>query len=265
MISQRMQGIEAELNTRWLGHPAVILDTVDSSNRWLKDHGARQSGGHGMTVWADRQTAGRGRLGRDWDSPAGQNIYTSVLLRPPKSRLTGILSLLAGVAVVRAAGAGGRVDARVKWPNDGVIGGKKFSGVLVEVGTEPLPWAIIGIGINVLGTPDEKLQHATSLAQEGAGWSREDLWVGLMTELEAVYDAWLVQGDSWVISQWTHQNATLGHRVRVDRPHEIPWTGLAREINADGSLVVIRDGQPISVTAGEVQVRLADGRYASDS
>lgn len=265
MSAGRIQILPQALPTRWLGRGAVVLDAVDSTNRWMKERWIQGECRHGAVVWADQQTAGRGRLGRTWDSPAGKNIYTSVLLEPPKARLTGILSLMAGVAAVQAVHHLTGLDARMKWPNDGVIGGKKFCGVLVEAGTEPSPWAIVGIGINVLGRPDAQFPHATSLAEAGATVPREGLWTALMVELEAQYEAWLSHGDSWVVSQWRAKNATLGYRVQVVRPHETPWIGVAQDIDATGSLVVLRDGERVTVTAGEVQVRLADGRYAPGS
>lgn len=264
-MTRRIRVVPQALPTRWLAREAVILGAVDSTNRWLKEQWMRGLCRHGASVWADQQTAGRGRLGKTWDSPAGKNIYTSVLLEPPKLRLSGVLSLLAGVAVVRAVERTTGLHPQMKWPNDGVVGGRKFCGVLVEAGIDPSPWAIVGIGINVLGDTQAQLGHATSLAQSGAVVAREIVWAAVMVELEVMYDTWLAQGDAWVVSQWREKNATLGHQVMVNRPHEDSWTGLAQDIDDAGRLVVLRDGQPVTITAGEVHLRLADGRYAPDS
>lgn len=265
-LSPRMTLIASELATIWLGHPTVVMDAVDSTNLWLKERWSRQKMAHGAAVWADAQTSGRGRLGRSWESPPNNNIYTSMLVEPPKERLSGVLSLVAGAAMAAAVREVTGLDARMKWPNDGVIGGRKFCGILVEAGVEPSPWAIVGIGINVLGTVDERYPNATSLeAARGKAISREDLWLALLMHFESAYDHWLLYGDRWAAQQWTAVNATLGESVQVQRPGEEPWTGTAERVDDDGGLWVSRGADLVKVIAGEVQLRLADGRYAPDS
>lgn len=263
VVPRRMQNIQTELSTAWLGHPTTVLATVDSTNRWLK---ARPQALHGEAVWADEQTQGRGRLGRGWESPPGSNIYTSVLIRPPKERLSGVISLAAGVGVVWAVNRITQLSTRIKWPNDLVAGGRKFSGILVEAGTGAEPWAIIGIGINVNGSPSDRFPGATSLASlAGHVWSREDLWLMVMHALEEVIEAWLWQGDDWVVAAWNQVNATLGQEVAVHQAGHAPWIGLAHHIDPDGGLWVQRDTGLEKVIAGEVSLRLADGSYAPDN
>lgn len=261
-----MQAIEQELTTHWMGHPATVLATVDSTNRWMKQQWLSGVCQAGAVVWADEQTAGRGRLGRQWVSPAGRNIYTSVLWTPPRQRMGGVLSLVAGLAVARAVWEVTGLEARLKWPNDAVVHGKKFAGILVEGGTEPAPWAIVGIGVNVLGDADPAFAHATTLeAALGRPVSRETLWVSLMGQLEAAFDTWLREGDAWAAEAWAAFHATLGFMVRVERPGVEPWVGLAERIDPDGGLWVTAPGRREKVISGEVSVRLADGRYAPDS
>ncbi len=267
LISPRMQHIESELTTTWLGHPTTVLAEVDSTNRWLKEEWAQRGKNHGVAVWADAQTQGRGRLGRTWLSPPGTNIYTSILVEPPKHRLTGIISIVAGIALIKAVRQITGMDARIKWPNDAVIHGRKFGGILVEAGTVPSPWAICGLGINVNSETDQEFHHATSLRQaHDALIIREDLWVALMTALESVYDQWLDAGDEWAAQEWTRVSATLGQEVLVKRPGGTSWTGLAERLDSDGGLwVVPLGGQRQKIIAGEVSLRLKDGRYAPDS
>ncbi len=263
--SERFGTIEAQLKTRWVGHPTVVLDTVDSTNRWLKERWSSGKIGPGTVVWADEQMAGRGRLGRQWASPAGFHIYTSLLWFPPHERLTGLMSLVAGVAVVRAVRAITHLDARLKWPNDAVIGGKKFAGVLVEAGQEPVPWAIIGIGMNVRGSIGPSFPHATTLEEaSGRTIARGNLWLQLMGELEQAYTSWKDNGDQWVVEAWSAINVTLGQEVRIEQPGHAPWTGTADQLDLDGGLWVKIPGRRVKVISGEVSVRLADGRYAPE-
>lgn len=266
MVTSRMRSIRSELETRWMARPTVILDEVDSTNRWLKNQQGHGEASHGMAVWADAQTEGRGRLGRTWHSPPGSNIYTSVLLCPPHNRLSGVLSLVAGVAVCDAVRRAVGLDARMKWPNDAVIQGRKFCGILVEAGADPSPWAIVGIGVNVTGPVDPALVHAVSLSEARDGLvSREDLWRTLMSTLEYAYDQWIAQGDTWVVRAWTRMNVTLGQEVQVKRPGDAPWVGTAESIDVDGGLWVVAHGRREKVISGEVSIRLADGRYAPES
>ncbi|PSR21307.1 MAG: biotin--[acetyl-CoA-carboxylase] ligase [Sulfobacillus acidophilus] len=265
-LSHRMQHIQSELSSKWCGHPTVVLEVVPSTNRWLKEEWALGRIDHGTAVWADGQTDGRGRLGRQWDSPSGENIYTSVLVTPPPTRVGGIVSLLAGVAVVQAVRAATGLDARLKWPNDVLIYGKKFSGILVEAGMYPRPWVVIGIGINVGGTVDQEEAHRVTLERVlDHPLSREDLWITLIERLEDVYEAWLACGDQWVVQAWTAANATLGKQVRVERPGHRPWVGLAERIDDDGGLWVTNPERREKVISGDVRIRAADGSYAPDS
>ncbi|NMP21469.1 biotin--[acetyl-CoA-carboxylase] ligase [Sulfobacillus harzensis] len=264
-VSSRMQAIERELPTVWMGHPTTVLASVDSTNRWMRAQWNQGTVQAGAAVWADEQTAGRGRLGREWDSPAGLNIYTSILWTPDKNRLTGIMSLVAGIALVQAVRNQMGLDARLKWPNDAVVGGRKFGGILVEAGHEPQPWAIVGLGINVNGEPNPLFSHATTLEKaRGRGIDRESLWVHVMGELEKAYTDWQARGESWVQATWTACNATLGQTVRVERPGHPAWVGVAEALDTDGGLWVQGDQGRQKVISGEVSVRLADGRYAPE-
>lgn len=264
-LSWRMRHIEQELRTDWLGHPVTVLDQVDSTNRYAKQARLEMGARHGAVVWADQQTQGRGRLGKVWHSPAGQNIYLSILLEPPRTYLTGLQSLLAGIAVIRTVRALTGLDARMKWPNDGVIHGKKFCGILVEAGLQPSPWCVMGIGLNVFHGETIGIVHATSLQDEWSGvLSREDLVVHLLQVLEEVYATWMIEGNVWLTAEWAKYSATLGECVKVTRPGQDDVVGVAEAIDTDGALLVRADGHLHTVIAGEVSIRLADGRYAPD-
>lgn len=266
LVTGRMRHIERELATTAMARPTVILDSVGSTNRWLKEAWVQGEVRHGTAVWADEQTEGRGRLGRAWESPPGKNIYTSVLWEPPRERLSGVLSLVAGVAVSRAVREHTGVDARMKWPNDGVIRSRKFCGILVEAGVDPSPWAVVGIGINVLGPVGAASPNAVTLQDcVTSPVSREDLWLELMAQLETAYWAWLGEGDDWAVQAWTQHNATLGHMVRVEKPGQDIWVGRAESVAPDGGLWVANAERREKVISGEVSLRLADGGYAPES
>ncbi|MCY0879528.1 MAG: biotin--[acetyl-CoA-carboxylase] ligase [Firmicutes bacterium] len=255
-----------QLPTRWLGRPLWHLASVDSTNRWLKAAMDEGRAGHGAVVAADAQTAGRGRRGRTWASPPLGNIYASVLLFPPPERLSGVLSLLAGVAVVEAVREAVGLDVRLKWPNDVVAGGRKCAGVLVEAGTSPHPWAIVGVGINVNGEPPEAYASATSLRRVCQRTLDADaLFFALLGQLERLYDAWLENGDAEIVARWSQRNVTLGALVEVHQPGQRPWIGRAQSVDEDGSLWVERAGVPVKVMAGDVSVRVPGGGYAPES
>lgn len=261
-----MQELEKRLTTRRIGHPTILLEEVDSTNTYLKEQCLSGRLAHGAALWATTQTAGRGRLGRQWESRAGGNIYTSVLLEPPPDRLNSILSLVAGVAVVQAIASVVAVKPRLKWPNDVVVGNKKLGGILLEAGRSPGPWTIVGIGLNVNGAIAPDLPQATRLCDwAGDPVPREELWLALMHALEALYTEWISQGNAGIVAKWSAVSATLGQMVTVYQVGHRPWSGVAEKIDHDGALWVSCAQGLARVMAGEVSVRQADGRYASDS
>jgi BirA family biotin operon repressor/biotin-[acetyl-CoA-carboxylase] ligase len=147
----------------------------------------------GVTVAADLQTHGRGRLGRTWEAPAGRALLFSVLLRPtPPMALWPELSLVAGEAVAAALGEETGVSAHLSHPNDVLIGGKKVAGILPEASEGRV---VLGIGVNVGQSADELPREtpkpATSLRVEtGREWSRAPLLAAILLELERRYDGW---------------------------------------------------------------------------
>lgn len=252
------------LTTRWVGQHVQTWDLLESTNLYLKNRLAIEEVPAGAAVLADGQTAGRGRLGRTWYSPPGSGLYTSFVFYPPPARLGGILSLLAAVALVDAVRRASGLAARVKWPNDLIIGGNKCAGILVEAGFDPRPWAIMGIGVNVNGKPPGDVDHATTLAKEaGRPLARETLWRYLAQSLEQYYETWLAGSNAVVVDQWMRVSATLGQQVAVWSGGQKIAAGRAKTIDEEGGLWLIgEDGRETRVVAGEVSVRLADGRYA---
>jgi biotin-[acetyl-CoA-carboxylase] ligase BirA-like protein len=211
----------------------------------------------GTVLVAGSQTAGRGRMGRQWVSPPGAALTFSVLLRPdavPQAS-RGWVPLLAGVAVALAVRAETGVDASLKWPNDVQANGAKLAGILAEQAGGAI---VVGIGINVSAGRDElPVASATSLALEGAeGVAPGRLLVGVLGELQRWYLAWAGRlGDaagSGLHREYQRLCGTLGRQVRVSLPGGRTVTGVASEVDQTGRLVVRSAGGPVPVSAGDV-------------
>lgn len=207
----------------------------------------------GAVVVAEVQEAGRGRLGRSWHSAAG-GIYATVVLRPPPRALRA-LSLAASVAVARVLGLLG-LDARVKWPNDVQVSGRKVCGVLVEAAAEPggAVYALVGIGLNVNNELPPELAGAAATLRGllGKPVPRLPLLLKLLEELGDVYAR--VREGRWseVLREWRGRSSTLGRIVRVETP-EGAFTGLAVDVSEDGALLVrLESGELREFHAGDV-------------
>ncbi len=209
---------------------------------------AREGAPHGAAVLADRQFAGRGRLGRHWLSAPGA-VLLSVVLRPPLAvSRAPLLSLAAAVAVADVGGSA----LRIKWPNDVLAAdGRKVAGVLAEMESEGgrLVHAVVGIGVNVAAVPAD-LPLATSLVAAGSDTppDRVVLAVSLTRALLAACDQ-VVHEPGVLLDRWRKQSHTLGRVVRVGE-----CVGQAVDIDDDGALrIATEDGTLQRVVAGDVE------------
>ena len=243
----------------------TALDVVQSTGSTNADLLALAADPHrpeGQVLVAEEQTAGRGRLGRSWSSGPGAALTFSVLLRPatvPAAR-RGWLTLLAGVAVASAVRSVAGVDAVLKWPNDVLAGDGKLAGILAEQSPDGSA-VVVGIGLNViapLAVPASATSLIpTSLVAQGATAGREEVLLGLLTQLERWYSAFRTTPDpdrAGLRDAYRALCATLGQTVRVELPAGGIVTGIARDIDAEGRLLVA-DGPGDSVTpvsAGDV-------------
>ena len=224
---------------------------------------ARAGASEGTLVIADAQTAGKGRLGRQWVSAANANLLLSLLFRPPLApgqaqRLTMICSLAASDAIAQVTG----LATRIKWPNDLLLEGKKVAGILTELGLQgdQLAHAVVGLGCNVNmqenDLPPELRPLATSLRQvSGEMVDREALLLAFLAEMERRYGA-LKRGES-PAAEWSARLATLGQWVQVSEPgSDLVWEGEAVAVDADGALLLrLADGSQRRVLAGDVTLR----------
>ena len=254
MTELNLPAVERLLRTDAIGRRIICLATTASTMDVARDE-AVASAPHGAVVIAEAQTAGRGRFGRRWVSPAGKNLYLTVILRPDAGRLRA-LSMIVPLAVCRAVEALTTLRPVIKWPNDVLLGQRKLAGVLIEgesSGAEVM-YALAGIGLNVNDPIDdpEIASIATSLSRElGEETSRETVLAALLNEIEDAYDA----PPDDVYSGWRSRIATLGQSVRLtfrDDVHE----GVAEDVDTEGSLILrLADGTRRTFEAGEVTLR----------
>lgn len=252
------------LTTRRIGRPYHFLLSVDSTNlelRRLAEAGAPE----GTVVVADEQTAGRGRRGRSWLSSPGSGVWMSVLLHPtvPPAQ-AGLLTLMSAVAVREAVRRETGLAARIKWPNDLLVGERKLCGILLELAAdqEALRHVIVGIGINVRppagGFPPDVAAAATSLEEaSGRPCRRARLVAAICAQLETWYERALAGAAADVLDAWRRGADWLGSPVTVVRP-DGDLRGTAEDVAPDGGLIV-RDetGRRHTVYAGDVSLRFA--------
>jgi BirA family biotin operon repressor/biotin-[acetyl-CoA-carboxylase] ligase len=261
--------IHARLRTKAIGRGLRILAQVGSTNDVALAAG-RERAPDGFAVLADRQTAGRGRLGRSWESPPGLGIYTSVLLRPHVPPVQApLLTLAVGIAVAETVQEVTGLLPRLKWPNDIQLDCRKIAGILVEGGTLEgrLGEVVVGVGINVnqetADFPAELADSATSLRLVlGRPVGRADLVAGLYNTLEHWYGLFCDGEWCTILDRGRQWSALLGQPVEVRSGAE-PWWGLAWDLDRDGALIV-RDGTGAlrRVVAGDVSIRLAGANVA---
>ncbi len=242
-------GLQGMLKTRVMGRPAVhVLKETDSTNLQAKIMAGRNAP-EGTLVVADTQTLGRGRRQRSWYSPPGRNIYASLILRPQLSPSQAPqITLMTAVALAKTLKTQAGLDARIKWPNDIMVGGKKIAGILTELSAdmEAVDWVVVGFGINVNlrrnELPEEIAPIATSIYQEkGREAFRTDLICNLMESFEAAYDLLNSQGFGPVMQQWRSLTDLIGQHVFVDvmgKRH----TGEVAAVDDDGALI-LKDAQ----------------------
>jgi BirA family biotin operon repressor/biotin-[acetyl-CoA-carboxylase] ligase len=223
---------------------------------------------HGMTILTERQTAGRGRRGRTWHSPAQGNIYGSVIVvpAPGANRPAPWLSwvpLFSALAVADCLSSHSGLAVSVKWPNDLLIGDKKLGGILCEQTStvDKTLTIIIGIGLNINAAldsfPDELRAGATSLKAEcGRSFDRVAILADLFYCLEQRLDHLFLDGPAGMVDEFTQRCSTLGKRVRVTLEEKGLVQGIAESIGADGCLclrLLSEGGSPLSGSLLEIR------------
>ena len=246
----------------WRVHYFEELESTQQTAAELAARGAL----NGEVVIAERQTAGRGRMGRRWHSPPGVNFYGTFILRPemPVAE-AALLSLVAGIAVAETMELVAPRIVALKWPNDVWLGGRKAGGMIAEAVTDSrhrLACVLLGIGLNLNLAPEdipvELRDRATSvMAATGRPCDRVELAGELFSRLEYRYMETLSGGFAALRPVWERYSALTGRQVTVvDGPSRIG--GTVRGIDPDGALLLEAEGRIVRVLAGDVSI---EGAY----
>lgn len=253
--------LEQGLKTKTMGQSIYFYEETDTTNNRAREL-ALEGAPEGTLVVAEKQTAGRGRRGKVWESPLGTGIWMSLVLRPQIAPAeASVLTLLCGLATAEAIEAETGLSAGIKWPNDILINGKKAVGILTEMDCEmsQVHFVIPGIGINVntASFPPEIAEIATSLYLEsGKTVSRRRLVHKVLERLEGHYNTFLQTGSfSAMLEDYRKHCITLGKEVHVLGRE--PFFAEALDITPEGELLVRRsdNGKEEVVFSGEVSIR----------
>lgn len=249
------------LPTRFIGQSIIYFDEADSTNNRAKE-ALKEAPSDGTVVLAERQTAGRGRLGRQWYSPTGSGLWMSLILKPtlavadiPK------LTMMAAVAVRKGILEAVQTEVSIKWPNDLLQNGRKICGILAELSGEAdrLSYLIIGIGINVNQTaedfPEELREIGTSLRMAlGRRVDRRRLLQTILGQLEEEYIRVSSEGFTGVLAECRRYSATLGATVTVSNGNT-RLTGVAEAIEDHGGLrLLLPGGKKVTVYSGDTTI-----------
>lgn len=253
--------LEQGLKTKTMGQSIYFYEETDTTNNRAREL-ALEGAPEGTLVVAEKQTAGRGRRGKVWESPLGTGIWMSLVLRPQIMPAgASVLTLLCGLATAEAIEVETGLSAGIKWPNDILINGKKAVGILTEMDCEmsQVHFVIPGIGINVntASFPPEIVDIATSLYLEcGKTVSRRRLVHKVLERLEEHYETFLRTGSfTAMLEDYRKHCITLGKEVHVLGRE--PFFAEALDITPEGELLVRRadNGKEEVVFSGEVSIR----------
>ena len=233
----------------------VELDDVASTQsiaRGLASMGAAD----GTVVVAKSQSMGEGRFGRPWSSPVG-GLYMSYILRPKDLPRPELASLVSATAVVRGVAASTGLSARIRWPNDVMVGKKKVAGVITEAQAYKgeVTQIIAGVGLNcnsAVSSPDSQNQ-TTSLSEElGKMFEVSELKLSILSAFSDLYDRWQ-RGDD-MLAIWKETVATLGRKVSVKlKTSETPFAGTAEGIDPEGCLIIANEGEARALKSSDVE------------
>lgn len=214
---------------------------------------ARAGAEEGTVVLAGRQTAGRGRFGRVWASPPG-GVYLSALLRPRVAVAeTGPLALVVGLGVVRGLEAVG-ISAKLKWPNDVLLGSCKVAGILLEMSAEAdrVEWVVAGVGVNVR-PGDERDPQAAYLSDESPSVRSARVAAAVLDGVSDAYVEWSSRGFTPLLPEYERRLSLLGGTVEVrDMTGKIRADGIVKGVDHDGRLLVAEGADIRALAAGEV-------------
>lgn len=243
------------------GRVLYVEECIDSTNiralRKLLDEGCVPP----FSVLAEAQSAGRGRRGRQWISPYGQSLYFSHVIRIERSNQLQALSLVVGLAVLRALREAGLEQVGLKWPNDVLASGRKIAGILLELTGDPADvcHVVIGIGINANLQDGEGIDQAWTSLQRECGYlvDRNALSVSLLCALEEVLAQHRMEGFAALRAEWEAAHLWQGRKVcLISGIREV--SGRVLGVTSEGSLRLCVDGVEQVYSGGELSLRLRD-------
>ena len=246
---------------KWVGCEILYFDSIDSTNTKAQEL-AEKGYPSGTLVVADKQIAGKGRRGRNWESPSGCGIFMTLMLKPDiNPNNASMLTLVSALAVAKALADITGKDAKIKWPNDIVIDGRKVCGILTEMSAQfdYINNIVIGIGINVNNSsfPEEISATASSLRLLSGGkkYRRAEIIEKIMEYFEKNYSIFLETEDlSALVNEYDAMLVNMKRQVKVLDPKE-PFEGTAMGITKTGELIVDTWESRKLVSSGEVSVR----------
>jgi BirA family biotin operon repressor/biotin-[acetyl-CoA-carboxylase] ligase len=250
--------IQKELKTQVIAKKIYAFAQLSSTNDFAKRL-AQAGENEGSLIISEQQTKGRGRLGRSWESPPGQGLWFSLVLRPNISiEKIGLISLFAGVSVAQAVENMTNLTPALKWPNDLLINSKKFCGVLIEseIESRTLSFLVLGIGINVnqsvLDFSDITLTHATSLQIEsGAAIDRIKLLVEVLHNFERNYSDFKSENFSNILNEWKKRCPYLNKKIVIRQNHR-QLKGVFENLDESGRLLLrLANGEIKKISEGE--------------
>ncbi len=238
-----------------IGHTVIRLEETSSTNDLARDF-IENPDADGTVILADRQTKGKGRLGRSWYSPPGKGIYLSIILnRPLQGNMSYLLCPAVSLAIAQAVEKLSGLKVLIKWPNDLIVNGKKIGGVLVEKSRKAF---IVGVGVN-LNTdldefPEEIRGRTSSLKSEsGKHYDKEEFMRELFVEFERIMALLPADGGKEVLNNIKARSFTLGKNVRVVDGGAI-LNGEAIGFESDGSLLLKgAGGKIVNIKSGELE------------
>lgn len=247
--------VQFKLNTRIFGKKVIYHQEVASTMDEAFELGLKGAP-EGTIVCAETQTKGRGRMGRNWVSPAGKGLYFSLLLRPRLSCSEAAkLTLLSAVALCEALINIGEIGVQIKWPNDLLVGERKIAGILTELNAEldRVKFVVVGMGINVNAPVSQLPPGATSLKIESARkFSRIAVIKEILMSFEKWYDVLNKDGFEGIMDAWRKFSSTLGKRIRLEDQAGFV-EGKAVDIAEDGGLLLLDDaGKILKKMSGDV-------------
>lgn len=249
------------LKTSIVGKSLIIFrENIDSTQSLALRLAEKGGNIHGLVVIAEQQTSGRGRMKRKWLSPKG-GVWLSVVLKPLVSlTMSTMLPFVAALAVCDAIRQSTKADATLKWPNDVMMAGKKVAGILLDMSAEAdmINYVVIGIGINAnvetskLKVDRQNKPEITSIRQSiGRNVNRLELTALVLEKLEMYYSVLEKYGSEPIIREWRARSDMLGKKVTVVQ-QDRTYSGVAADINEDGSLLLKTKDQEISIVSGDV-------------